>query len=293
MGFTTAMKRLLEPYSGDGSPYSAMMAFSFLILGKDHEFWREDMSEEMLAREKRQVFVDSINVLIKKDGAHSLLINGGMNSKIYTYKYNKFAYSNIFPQIFDERFTDNSFMFYYKGKGLIRDTIKSIEASHDNIIHMHWGVSNIDGFKAYTTVVPTDYGYLLINNIVSGIAMDFVFCGFNIDANSVITQRYNDTLELKSGDRISAVKSISNAGGKMFARRIPGWEVLNGRSSVLPVFSSKVLPGKNKFIFYVHGSNAQCSVIPDIVAENKKVVVRQSSGLNEMSLKENGRLFYE
>jgi len=295
MGYTKVSKRILESYSGGGSPYWVLKAFSFLLLDENHPFWDTDLNSMKETAKEQKNFVSAVNIYIRnsKDG-HILLVNAGMNSQIYPYKYNRFAYSNIFFQTLGNKFVDNAMTFFYRGKRLIKDIIMEVNHTSNNIMHVHWGVSKIKGLEAYTTLIPSQFGYILINNISSPETIKYIFSGFNIDRENILITKEPGYIELVSDKGISRLGVISSRKGKIGYKFLSGSAVLNGRRSVLPDFLSEAVQGKTRTIFCVQASPDKNIKVPEINCGDKEIdICNYTDNMAKIKLRENRGFFYE
>jgi len=289
MGFTKVSKQLLENYSSDGSPYWALKAFSFLILDENHAFWNMDISDSVAEEEKDvATFIPAINAYIRHDkNGHLFLLNGIMNSRIYPYKYNRFAYSNIFFQTIDRKFVDHAFVFLYRGENLIRDIIKEVKYTKTGAIHVRWAVSKIKGLEVYTSIISIKYGYILINNIVSPETIKYIFCGFNSKTGNLSIRKKESSIKLDCDNLSTKLQVVDLIKGKIGYKLISNKLMFYKRSSVVPYYTSKVIPGKTTVIMCVQASRGQNIDTPIIVKEKASVVIKgQVNGMGELNLKE-------
>ncbi|MCK5655974.1 MAG: DUF2264 domain-containing protein [Candidatus Aureabacteria bacterium] len=295
MGYIKASKGILESYSGEGSSYWALKAFSFLLLDENHPFWDTDLNSIKETEKEQENFVSAVNIYIRnsKDG-HIFLVNAGMNSQIYPYKYNRFAYSNIFLQTLGNKFVDNAMTFFYRGKRLIKDIIMEVNHTSNNIMHVHWGVSKIKGLEAYTTVIPSQFGYILINNISSPETIKYIFSGFNIGRENILITKEPGYIELVSDKGISRLGVISSRKGKIGYKFLSGSAALNGRRSVLPHFLSEAVQGENRIIFCVQASPDKNIKVPEINCGDKEIdIYNYTDNMAKIKLRENREFFYE
>ncbi len=295
MGYTKVSRRILERYSGAGSPYWALKAFSFLLLDENHPFWDRDLNSIKETEKEQENFVSAANVYIRntKDG-HIFLVNAGMNSQIYPYKYNRFAYSNVFLQTLGNKFVDNAMVFFYRGKRLIKDIIIEVNHTSNNIMHVHWGISKIKGLEAYTTVIPSRFGYILINNISSPETIKYIFSGFNIVRENILITEEPGYIELVSDKGISSLGVISSRKGKLGYKFLSGSDALNGRRSVLPNFLCEAGRGKTRTIFCVQASPDKNIKVPEINCGDKEIdIYNYTDNMAKIKLRENREFFYE
>jgi len=94
MGILAPSVASLEHYSGSGSPYWALKAFSLLMVSDKSCFW--DMSHENITVEDKVItLAGNKQILSRSSSGRIFLLDGYNTSKSYGLKYNKFIYKNI------------------------------------------------------------------------------------------------------------------------------------------------------------------------------------------------------
>jgi len=293
MGYTGPNVCFLESYSSDGSPYWALKAFSFLLLDKNHPFWKKDITSVPKAEGKKEALLKSPNLYVRNGNNHSMLINGGMNSRVFINKYNRFAYSNIFPMALDRKYMDNLFTLMHNGKCLSRDTIREIRSPHHNIMHFQWTNSTLEWLEAYATLIPIGSGYILINNFSSKKALKYIFSGFNMIADKASVFKIEDSIRLKYNKSVSELRVMSPVKGRMGCKSLPARSVLHQKKSVMPYFASRINPGKTRVIICAQAACGQNINAPIIEEQGGALIIKsRDSGFGELKLMEKD-LFYE
>jgi hypothetical protein len=292
MGFTKPVKRVLEGYSGDASIYLVLLAFFFLVLDKKHEFWILNSSSGE-KHKKKDAFIKALNLYIRNDNNHRFLLNSGMNSNQYHVydKYNRFAYSNIFHRTFDSKYADNLFLFHYQGKYLSRDTIIEKSCSKHNIMYMKWGISEMIGFEGYTTMLPLEDGYIIINEFVVPERINFTFCGFNMERGEIAIRKGRGFIELRSNHLISKLTVIRPSVGKLDYKCLRGMSVLNGEKSAVPYFRSEIVPHEAKVVLCVQGGKKYNIHTPEIALHDNRANIIDAINKKELKL-EKSENFY-
>lgn len=229
LGYTGANPFILEQYSGPGSPYWALKAFSFLLLEPGHPFWSSDSDADTSHQNSAEVVIPSIGVSVRNsvDG-HVRLLNGGFNSRLYPAAYNKFCYSNICPPVTGGRYQDHQFAFFDARGCHRKDTLVHTACARGSF-HVEWGIEAIPSFKAYSTIIPFETGYLLVSHFSGAGKRRMLFCGFNVP----------DYLKLKPGGFESKVSVFGDLEFKAGLRRVASKFVLTGGKSTLPIIELK------------------------------------------------------
>jgi hypothetical protein len=255
LGYTVASQGLLEEYSGDGSPYFVFKIFSFLMLEDSHPFWKERIDQTEDVTRAEEMFVRPCNLYLRRESRHNILINAGMNSRVFPDRYNRFAYSNEFPMSMHRQYPDNLFVFRRDGKRFTQDTLLMADSSNGGVMHRQWAISGIESFKASTSILPMLDGYILINRFINVRPLNFVFTGFNVPRNGSVSFRRNPGLsEVSSGPFISRLKLIGNNKGRTGAVAISAKFVITGMNVASPYFAGCLPGGETCIIFCVQAS---------------------------------------
>jgi hypothetical protein len=177
MGYTQTNKNVLEGYSGAGSPYWALKGFSFLLLEPGHDFWKSGVDSKVNVSQVVHVKSGGFSVQRDSDG-HSLVINGGIRSQLYSDKYNRFAFSNVFPLSFDQRCLDNCLTVFDGSKFREFDIVDEVVPVDEGVTTVALRMSSLPGVKAAATVVAVPQGYVVIVKIETAIRLKYRFAGF-------------------------------------------------------------------------------------------------------------------
>lgn len=253
-GYVRESRLLPEKYSGEGSPYWCLKAFSFLLLKEDHPFWRIDYSkQEKRYLPKHAELPGSICFRIQNNhNGHNLLINGGINSRRYAMQYNRFAYSNKFFAILDSGYADNTFVFLYGGKYLIRDTVHYSGNVDNNAMLMEWSVSKLKKMKASSYIIPYKEGYRIFSNIISPEQIRYFYFGFAVKKEDMVMKIFPNRIYLISGNQTSFLE-VTGSAGKFSCKPVPGDRMPDGNDAVMPCFESTLSPGNNLINLNVAG----------------------------------------
>jgi len=287
LGYFGASAALLEPYSGDGSPYWAFKFFAFFLLPPDHPYWASQ-PQAFAAQDTKPI--RSLGVTVKANGRHRFFLNGGLNSRLYTWKYGKFAYSNIFMQTLDEKYADNSFVFKSGASYKTRDIIHSFREAPDGGWHTHWGSRGVDGLQVYSTLIPLRDGYVLASEVDAEHRMDYFFCGFKMPKPGVAVARSKGSFRLVSEYGVSALGVFHDTAGSLDSQSIPRSRALDSRESILPVYRASLNPGHSRIVFSVQAATTENTGAVHV--ELQENGIRLTEGDSVRILKRNG-FYYE
>lgn len=214
-------------------------------------FWEANTDNSLI--ESSSLFIKPLNSYVSSDSAGgTYLINGGINSMRYPTKYNKFSYSSTFPQSLDKKYIDNAFVFLYKNKRLLKDTIRENRLGKNTVIYLRWGINAIPKLDAYSTLVPIEDGYVLVSNIYSSIVLKFIFCGFCVPRHNFKIEMDNNSINIHSGNLTSSLRAVYKELKMRYAFVAPK-RMLSSVESVVPYFSASIYIGENRIISCVQG----------------------------------------
>lgn len=199
MGLLGPKPAVVEHYSGGGSPYWAMKAFSFLLIPKGHRFWQSECKANKL--EGVYTIRPAKHVLLHDGHSEIKLLNGGSRSILYPARYNKFAYSNIFFSDYNDKkpFADNTMLlrtrFGLKWYGFGK-TIQS--QCEEGICSFEWKPEKLDNVRIKTVLFGFPAGYFFFHEIRSDRLLWLKLGGFILpdEANAVVTEQ-SDSLRIK------------------------------------------------------------------------------------------------
>jgi len=190
MGVLEPSVASLEHYSGSGSPYWAMKAFSLLLISDKSCFW--DIPQEKISAEDR-IFTIAENkqILSRSSSGRIFLLDCGNTTKSYGLKYNKFIYKNIkaSDKCSDINWSENS----------IRISLGSKELSEMNIIqsrcrnrkgYIKWALDDAKGLAIESFYIMLTDGYMFHHKFFNNSSEQFR-CGLYGLANS------SDSIKLK------------------------------------------------------------------------------------------------
>ena len=278
---------LLEPYSGDGSPYWAFKFFAFFLLPSEHPYWR---ALPRSSNDQDMKVIRSLGVTSVSDGdRHRFFLNGGLNSRLYTWKYGKFAYSNVFFQTVDPKYADNSFTFRSQGRFVSRDTLHDFSAGPGGSWRGRWGVSPIKGLEARSTLIPLPDGYVLVCEMECDARVEYLFCGFKIPGKAVSRGSSEKKLRLSSGSFISSLGIFHKDDGRYFCRTVDRRRAMDSRKSSLPVYRSFLKPGVTTLLFCVQASDHGNVTPVDLELRDDLLIFRERT--LERVLKKNGSYY--
>lgn len=195
-----------ERYNAPGSPYWGLKVFAFLMLPKDHDFWKvkaQDYPEELL--QKPMCPQKSADMILYNFGNHTCAYTPGVYSPRghghIVEKYGKFAYDSKFSVSMSrsqyemcEAVPDNMLAFVIDGYVYVRRICVEHEILSDRVISV-W--SPYKGIKVKTTILPTGDGHIRIHEIESDRDVTAYDCGFSVrrddfeTVNTVISDENN------------------------------------------------------------------------------------------------------
>lgn len=201
-----------ERYSGGSSPYWSFKAFSALLLPENHVFWK--IREEKPKEEAGAYTAAKGSIcILRADKSHVILINSNIRHGRYGLKYNKFAYSNMFPLNLDYKFpVDN--MFLTKRRQLNRWSYQSkIVKSSSEKGHnaCAWHAYPDSDISVETIIYPTASGYIIRHKLLSPDRVWFALGGFTIgDEEDNECSRSKDSIIVKGKGGFSALVMLQS-----------------------------------------------------------------------------------
>jgi len=269
MGFTGFNKSLLESYSGAGSPYWALKGFSFLILEASHDFWKAP-SVGNRPKDVKMVHVSSGGFSVQqRANGHCLIVNGGSGSRIYSNKYNRFAFSNAFPLSFDKRCLDNCFSIFDGSEVRVFDTIVNSVNIQAGVVTTQWRLSSLPDIKAASTVVTVPDGYIVILHVETKNRYKFRFGGFCLPDSD--PQEYKKIATV----RIYQAREWQSPG---FHRVLPQMNTL-GKGGNINYLESYLEPGDNDLVFGAFASLSGAPEVPTYEEHEGRITVKATNFL--------------
>jgi hypothetical protein len=141
---------MLEPYSGSGSSYWAMKAFSILLCSDD--YWNSGYEDQ-----KNKIERDALGRFFIRHDDHLIMVNNGMYHADYPFKYNKLAYSNKFFNTYDE----NSNNVYLK-QGNRNYFISSYDFLGSTKTYLTLNIHLDNGVLLKGMIYPVEHGYVFV-----------------------------------------------------------------------------------------------------------------------------------
>ena len=278
MGLYGPNPNILETYSGSGSPYWAMKAFSFLMIPQEHRFWRTKANRTPV----RGVYtIESTKQMLLHDGSSEVkLVNIGSKNKSHSSKYNKFAYSNVFLADYDdeEPFPDNSLLFKCSDKW--RGFGGTIQAScTNNICSMVWHPEKYDKVKVASFFLGFPDGYVFIHKITSMFDLHFLLGGFIINLNGELEITMEDsscTIMSSEGESsMSGLEICINTGSHSKFHTRSTNSTPTGQQGECPVFEGTLCGEKKGHVIggWVWTSlNSERPAVPELIFRRDSVI---------------------
>ena len=191
MGFYGPCPDVLERYSGSGSPYWAMKAFSLLLIPENSAFWDPC---EIHQNEEVVITIKSIKqVIVHNRSSEIKLFNAGVISKDYPSKYNKFVYSNLFLGDYSKRelFPDNTLLIRRQVKWY---SIGKIISSYceSGVCRIQWSPEIIDDVLIKTLIAGFTDGYFFVHKFSCPFALTFKLGGFLLEDDANVEFNINE-----------------------------------------------------------------------------------------------------
>lgn len=231
MGYSQTNKNVIEGYSGAGSPYWALKGFSFLLADPQSDFWKAPASKRIPADRTVHVGSCGFSIQSQPDG-HNLVVNAGIASRLYSEKYNRFAFSNAFPLSFDKRCRDNALMIIEGSRSEVLDIRQELKNIQDGVMLAKWRSSRFPdiALRALTVVVP--HGYVVVLRVEVKKRYKFRFGGF---------------CDVSDGG--SLLRAYKVKGGHYGEQRISPESNILGKTGRIPYFESFFEIGTNELVF--------------------------------------------
>lgn len=152
----------LESYSGSGSPYWAMKAFSLLMLRDDDLFWSTQISE-VEAVDKVVTITENKKILSHSRRGRILLLDAINTSEKYGDKYNKFIYNNVLvkekQQVYNWK--EHSLKAFRWNRSLNKVRILN-SLCKDGSCSVNWTFDECDDLQinSYFELYPNSYNFI-------------------------------------------------------------------------------------------------------------------------------------
>jgi hypothetical protein len=283
----------LEGYCGIGSSYWALKAFSVLLLEDSHPFWQKKDSGKDCEHSKK-IVLKSIPICIESNGSDEIFM---LNGTIFTTKwdkrkYNAFAYSNTFPIVLDSTYVSNALILLHKCRKKIRDRIIHW-AVIDDVFQIEWGVSSINGLKAYTTMVPFDQGYCLIHKIESPVRMNFVYSGFALPEEKLVRRvQQDESMEIHTPGYISRLTVISGTKATYGCKKLSAKKCVINKETIIPWCRSHFVKGMNTVVTYAQATNKDSFKLVRVIRNNCYIEIRKPDGRVYQMVEDTDSRFY-
>lgn len=269
-----------ERYNAPGSPYWGMKVFAFLILPKEHEFWKVKSDEYPMCGTEGEG--DSgcgtdepgcelckplcpqpcADMLVYHYGNHTCAFVPGVYSPRghghIVEKYSKFAYDSKFSVSMSrsqyelcEAVPDDMLAFLIDGYVYVRRICISHEITNESVVSV-W--SPYPGITVKTTITPNPEGHVRVHEIDSSVEVKALDCGFSVrrddfdnyncvmtDVKNVSSVTNKDCGCVVTGNIIESDGDMSAPAAKSFVAD-PNTNLLYQRTAV-PAVEYDVTPG--------------------------------------------------
>ena len=210
LGFYDGCKSLLEPYSGSGSPYWSLKAFTFLLMPNESSFWKYKSNNNLSLPSK--VYLPEINCISFRDKNNTFILNGGISSLHYSCKYNKFAFSNNYYMNLGKDFpVDNNILFKKRMKWLKDRHMKSADKRKDGLYFIWRSCDDIE----VSTKLSSDSinSYIAEHDITSEVEYQYAFGGFPITNNNFELEITSSFFMINNKNSFSRIELLNDMNG--------------------------------------------------------------------------------
>lgn len=228
-----------EIYNSPGSPYWAFKSFYFLLLDKNHDFWRLEQrmsscKEAIIPIREAVMPIKEADMVVLTQNNHQIALTAGQFPTVaHTYaaaKYAKFAYSSIFSfsvprsnESIEEAATDSMLAFEYQGIIYVRKKCSEFGINDQNVYSVWRPIPEIE---VKTTLIPSANGYKRIHEIQSQVECIAYECGFAFpfDENGYTEEKQNNYALI--GNHKGYSKISSNMGVAKIINALPNTNLL-------------------------------------------------------------------
>jgi len=213
MGILGPDKNILEDYSGSGSPYWAFKLFSLLLIDRKHQFWTAESNKDLVPS-KSIITIIKNKQIIAHDGCGSIiLVDASNNHNAYSWKYNKFVYTNIYGNDSEPRICTNENMISFiinRNEYTLYNTYKS--SCQDNRCSIEWGLDEKVGVFISTEIISMYNGYFFYHRFKLEKKENIAITGFAVGANCLnVLKRENNYISLSSNNNYISTMHILHA----------------------------------------------------------------------------------
>jgi len=200
MGILAPSVASLEHYSGSGSPYWAMKAFSLLLISDKSCFW-DIPQENVTAKDGVFTIPENKQILSRSSSGRIFLLDVGNSSQLYGLKYNKFIYKNIkaTDDIKDIDWQENRIKISLDGKELNNMSIIQSGCSNKKG-YIKWTFRGDKGPTIESFYIMLADGYIFHHKFlnVSGKQFRCVLYGLATSSDRLKLEVLDDNIENKS-----------------------------------------------------------------------------------------------
>lgn len=253
VGYEYPDYQMAENYNAPGSPYWALKSFAVLMLGKNDDFWNKH--EEPASVVKGIRVIEKARMVIQHLGNDTIAFVPGMLGMVslghFTEKYDKFAYSAIFPfsvshsaETVMENAPDSMLAFVIDDTVFVRKGSIEFEITANGIRSL-W--SPHPSVKVNTEIVIKNDSHIRIHEITSEIECVAYDSGFSIGREGCDVQLMDNMLEITNGDFISSATLVEGEGECTFIESAPN-SSLRWRNALIPSIRIRIGKGMTRII---------------------------------------------
>ena len=244
---------MAENYNAPGSPYWALKVFSVLLMDEENDFW--DIEPASLPGLDRVHAIPEARMLMQHRGWEAVSFVPGMLGMVslghFTEKYDKFAYSAIFPfsvshsaETVMENAPDSMLAFVIDDTVFVRKGSIEYEITANGIRSL-W--SPHPSVKVNTEIVIKNDSHIRIHEITSEIECVAYDSGFSIGREGCDVQLTDNMLEITNGDFISSSTLVEGEGECTFIESAPN-SSLRWRNALIPSIRIRIGKGLTRII---------------------------------------------
>jgi hypothetical protein len=219
-GLHGSFAAMTEEYSGAGSPYWCLLGFSPLLLPASHEFWHCRSQAPSVAT-ATSLPTPGLVLAPQADG-DVLLLNAGLSSDTYPYRYGKLAYSAACPMDYDEGWpVDNAVVVRTRAhdRWQPRRTVVSFEVGLDRC-RVVWRPRVPGDCELTTELTAEEGGYYASHSWRSTSALEIACGGFVLPYERGLKRAVRpEGARVGDGDSLSAIDLVSGKAEARLVRR--------------------------------------------------------------------------
>jgi Uncharacterized protein conserved in bacteria (DUF2264) len=242
---------MTEAYSGAGSAYWATLGFSCLLLDANDAFWLM-RSRRALAERSTDVLSQPGVVICRQGSGEVLMLNGGVSSNLYGYKYNKLAYSSSVWFDYDEEFPVDNQLLLASGTSAwsAQRLIEKFEVCDAGCSMVWRPLLRRDVVMVETSLEPVQDGYLAKHHLRTDKELRFAAGGFPVEYRRGATRCVaSGNAQVAHEGGTSAIELITGSASSRIVRRKgvnPRWGEVE-----VPILVGRLAAGSAELVYRV------------------------------------------